>query len=167
MVSTAAEENGFEAWRQLHLRFEPELEDQKNVVLLQLHNIPPASSIEETKMKMVELRVRIAKAENIWGQALQEIQKKTAMLQILDPATRQHVAAQGTKDFTSLYVSVMNFCQGRQHVRTRGEGQGDEGEDRGDRPSRSIPRLPRRVWGGLLRVRSDTAYMEEVPHGKR
>ena len=29
VVSTVAEENGFEAWRQLHLRFEPELEAQK------------------------------------------------------------------------------------------------------------------------------------------
>ena len=29
VVSTVGEENGFEAWRQLHLRFEPELEAQK------------------------------------------------------------------------------------------------------------------------------------------
>ena len=90
-----AEENGFEAWRQLHLRFEPELEAQKNVVLPELHNIPLASNIEETKTKMVELRVRIARAENILGEILQPIQKKTAMLQILDPVTRQQVAAQG------------------------------------------------------------------------
>ena len=76
VVSTVAEENGFEAWRQLHLRFEPELEAQKNVVLVELHTIPQAHSIEETKTKMVELRVRIAKAENILGQSLQEIQKK-------------------------------------------------------------------------------------------
>ena len=34
VISTVREENGFEAWRQLHLRFEPELEAQKNVVLL-------------------------------------------------------------------------------------------------------------------------------------
>lgn len=110
VVSTVPEENGFEAWRQLHLRFEPELEAQKNTVLLELHNIAPAGSIDETKTKMVELRVRIAKAENILGEILQPIQKKTAMLQILDPVTRQFVAAQGALNFVELYTGVMKFA---------------------------------------------------------
>ena len=78
VVSTVREENGFEAWRQLHLRFEPELETEKNVVLLELRSIPAATTIEETKAKLTELKVRIAKAEDILGNSIQEIQKKTA-----------------------------------------------------------------------------------------
>ena len=54
VVSTVAEENGFEAWRQLHLRFEPELETQKNVVLVELQNIEQASSVKETATKMLD-----------------------------------------------------------------------------------------------------------------
>ena len=55
---------------------EPELEAQKNIVLIDLHNIPAANSINETKEKLVELRVRITKAENILGVRIQEVQKK-------------------------------------------------------------------------------------------
>ena len=39
VLNAVKSENGFEAWRQLHLRFEPELEAQKNTVLMDLHNI--------------------------------------------------------------------------------------------------------------------------------
>ena len=92
VISTVSDENGFEAWRQLHLRFEPELEAQKNVVLLELHSIPPATSIEETKAKLVELRCRIAKAEDILGDPIQQMQKMTALLQVIDPITKQHTA---------------------------------------------------------------------------
>ena len=109
VVSTVKEENGFEAWRQLHLRFEPELEAQKNVVLMDLHNIEVATTIEETKNKMVELRVRITKAENILGVVIQEIQKKTALLQIIDPITRQHTA-RVKGGFEEFYVTAMNFA---------------------------------------------------------
>ena len=68
IITSVNKDNGFEAWRQLHLRFEPELEAQKNVVLVELHNIPGASTIEETKAKLVELKVRITKAEDILGE---------------------------------------------------------------------------------------------------
>ena len=71
VISTVKDENGFGAWRQLHLRFEPELEAQKNVVLMDLHNMTAATTIEETKNKMVELKVRITKAENILGVEIQ------------------------------------------------------------------------------------------------
>ena len=100
VVSTVNEENGFEAWRQLHLRFEPELEAQKNTVLLELHNMIAANTIEETKGKMVELRVRIAKAESASGMKVEDMQKKTALLQILDPVTKQHMAKVTNAEFS-------------------------------------------------------------------
>ena len=70
VISTVRAENGFEAWRQLHLRFEPELEAQKNTVLYDLHSIDAAKSIEETKIKLVELKVRIARAEDVLDEPL-------------------------------------------------------------------------------------------------
>ena len=67
VVKNVREGAGFEAWRQLHIRFEPELESQKNTVLLELHSMEAARSIEETRGKLTELKVRITKAENIIG----------------------------------------------------------------------------------------------------
>ena len=109
VVSTVTDENGFEAWRQLHLRFEPQLQAQKNTVLLELHNMTAAATIEETKNKMVELKVRIAKAENILGMNVQDMQKKTALLQILDLVTKQHTATLVDAEFNTFYTKVMNF----------------------------------------------------------
>ena len=68
MIGTVAEENGFEEFRQLNVHFETELVVQNNIVLLELDNIAPATSIEGTKMKIVEIKVRIARAEDILGQ---------------------------------------------------------------------------------------------------
>ena len=93
----------------MHLRFEPELEAQKNVVLLELHSIPPATNIEETKAKLVELRCRIAKAEDILGEPIQEMQKRTALLQVIDPITKQHTATLKELDFSRFYTVIMNF----------------------------------------------------------
>ena len=109
IVSTVKDENGFEAWRQLHVRFEPELEAQKNKVLTDLHDIDAANNIEETKLKVVELKVRIARAEDILGVAIQEIQKKTALLRIIDPITRQHTARL-RGGFNEFYIEVMAFA---------------------------------------------------------
>ena len=67
VVSTVADDNCFEAWMRLNLLFEPELEAQKNPILLELHNIPAGNTIDEAKVRIVELKVRIARAENILG----------------------------------------------------------------------------------------------------
>lgn len=63
VVSTIADENDFEAWRPLLLRLEPELEVLKNAFLLEPQNIPAATTIEENKVKIVELEGRIRRAE--------------------------------------------------------------------------------------------------------
>ena len=110
VISTVRAENGFEAWRQLHLRFEPELEAQKNTVLYDLHSIEAARTIEDTKLKLVELKVRIARAEDVLDEPLHSIQKKTAMLHILDPISKQHMANTKYDDFNDFYTAIMNFA---------------------------------------------------------
>ena len=84
-------------------------------MLIDLHNIEAATTIEETKTKMLELRVRIVKAENIFGVPVQVIQKKTALLQIIDPITRQRTA-RVKGGFDEFYVYVMNFANNAETV---------------------------------------------------
>ena len=103
------DDNGFEAWGQLNLTFEPELEAQKNTVLLELHSILAATSIEETKNKIVELNARIARAEDILRTQILEMQNKNALLQVSDPITKQHTATRKVGDFNSFYTVVMHL----------------------------------------------------------
>ena len=109
VLSTAKNENGFEAWRQLHLAFEPQLEAQRNAVLLDLRSIPPSTSIADTKSKLLELKVRIKKAEDILIEGVADIQKVTALLQILDPITKQHTGTCADLKFNQFFIIVMKF----------------------------------------------------------
>ena len=101
-------------------------------MLLELHILTAATTIEETKSKMVELRVRIAKAENISGMSVQDIQKKTALLQILNPVTKQHTATLVDAEFNVFYAKVMNFTnnasvgQGGGNIKTINEKDDSE-----------------------------------------
>ena len=62
------------------MRFEPELEAKKSTVFLELHSISAATSIEETKNKIVELEVCIASVEDILRTQIQEMQQKAKKL---------------------------------------------------------------------------------------
>ena len=64
--STVSDANGVEDWRQFNMLFEPELEAQENTVVVELHNIPAANNIDEMKAAIVELKVRIARVEDIF-----------------------------------------------------------------------------------------------------
>ena len=72
----------------MNVRFEPEQEAQINTVLLELRTIPAANIIAETKVTIVELKVCIARAEDILRTQLQEIQKITALAQVAAPITK-------------------------------------------------------------------------------
>ena len=39
-----------------------------------------------------------------------DIQKRTALLQILDPITKQHIASVREADFNKFYTMIMNFA---------------------------------------------------------
>ena len=51
-MSTVTDEHGFEAWSQLHPRFEQELDAQTNIVRSELHSILAATFIEDIKNKI-------------------------------------------------------------------------------------------------------------------
>ena len=73
------------------------------------HDITPATSIDETKLKIVELKVRIARAEGILGQEVYFMQNTIAYPQILDTITKQHMCAVKSDNFDAFYTRVMKF----------------------------------------------------------
>ena len=98
-------------------------------------------TIEETNAKLVELKVRIARAEDILGGPIQEMQKKTALLQVIDPITKQHTATLSEGDFNKFYTIVMNFTNNASmgstfpdKVNSIGEKLKDSEEHRGCEP---------------------------------
>jgi len=66
--------------------------------------------LKKPQIKIVELKVRIPTAEDILGVQIQEMQKKTALLQVIDPITKQHTATLKQEDFAKFYTVVMNFA---------------------------------------------------------
>ena len=62
-----------------------------NALSLEPHRIPAATSIEETSVKLVEVKVRIARARDILGAEckVQYMQNITALFQVTDPITKQ------------------------------------------------------------------------------
>ena len=65
VISSALDEQFVEAWHQLAMRFEPELEVQATTLLVNLRSISAATSIEETKNKFVKIKSRICCSEDI------------------------------------------------------------------------------------------------------
>ena len=109
VVRTVADTNRSQAWRQLNFRFELELEAQTHKVLLDLHNITAADTLEETKVRLVELKVRIASADDLLGMQTQNMLKMPALIQVIDPITEQHVAMLKGTDLNTFLTRVINF----------------------------------------------------------
>ena len=84
--------DGLQAWKQRNLRFEPRLE---------LQNSPAANTIDETKVRAVEITARIDRAEKKLCMQLQEMQQMTVLLQVMHPTTKQHTAISVPTSITS------------------------------------------------------------------
>ena len=110
VIDIVAGENGFQAWQQLNWRFEPELEACPNTMVLKLHNIPAANTVEESTVKMVELKVRIARADNILGMQIRNMHKVTALRQVTDPIIKRHAETMNSHDFNDFYMRAMSFA---------------------------------------------------------
>ena len=94
-MSTVAEESRFEAWGQINLRLKPEQETQNNTVHFELYSILAVTSTAETKTKIVEVKVCIPMAEDILATQIQEMQKKTTLLQDVQRCRLQHLLHSG------------------------------------------------------------------------
>ena len=59
------------------MRLEPGLGALTKTVLLELHKMPAANTVEETKVKILALEVLIARAEDISRMQIQEMHMMT------------------------------------------------------------------------------------------
>ena len=116
VVTSVKGEDGFEAWRQLCLHFEPVLEARQGQIIAELGNLvrTPAKTIEETRKLVTELEKRKKRVEEITKEEVSQWHAKSVLLGILDPETKRHtVRYQGsTHTYQTFKNQVLTFANG-------------------------------------------------------
>ena len=99
VVSSASNRNGWEAWRKLHLQFEPALVMREAVVMAQFISMvnKRAKTPAETKTLLVELDERAKRVEEITGARTDNRHMMSVIMGILDSETMKHRAASWSK----------------------------------------------------------------------
>ena len=89
------DENGFEAWRQLNLRFGLSVAAKQGQAMCYVTSMvtKPAKTPAETRTLVVELERRVRMAEEITDRALDDGHTKSILCAILDPTTRAHTSS--------------------------------------------------------------------------
>jgi len=113
VVTGVREDNGWEAWRKLHLQFEPGLVMREAQVMSQYTNMvnKRAKNPQETRSLMVELEERAKRVEEISGEQIDSRHEMSVIVGILDPETLKHTAQfQGAKaNVNILKKKVLEF----------------------------------------------------------
>ena len=100
IVSSISDRNGWEAWRKLHLQFEPALVMREAVVMAQFTSMvnKRAKTPAKTKTLLVELEERAKRVEEITGERIDNRHMMSVIMGILDSETMKHTAQhQGSK----------------------------------------------------------------------
>lgn len=94
VVQGVRDEDGFMAWRALHLRFGPSVAARQGKVMCDLTQMVarPAKSPSETRTLVTELERRVRIAEDVTGESLGDSHLKSILASILDPTTRAHTS---------------------------------------------------------------------------
>ena len=113
-------EGGFEAWRQLHMQFEPKLVIRQGQVLADFSDMVsgPAKCIAETRDILTELEPRTGVVRDLTEQDVSDMHARSVLTGILDPQTRQHTAYRQADPFEHKN-SVFEF------VNAAGSSQGE------------------------------------------
>jgi len=92
IVSSVSDRNGWEAWRKLHLQFEPALVMREAVVMAQFTSMvnKRANTPAETKTLLVELDERAKRFEGITGGRIDNRHTMSVAMGILDSETMKH-----------------------------------------------------------------------------
>lgn len=95
VVQGVAEENGFEAWRQLHMRYSQSTAVKQGKVMCDVASMaqPVAKTAAETRSKVTELERRVRLAEEVTARKIDDGHKKSILAAFLDPTTRAHTTA--------------------------------------------------------------------------
>ena len=121
VIMTVGAEDGFEAWRRLHLQFEPKLLIRQGQVLADFSAMVsrPANSIAETRELLTELERRMKMVRDLTEQGISDMRARSVLIGILDPQTWQHTAYRLADPFEQFKNSVFEF------VNAAGSSQGE------------------------------------------
>ena len=94
VVMSVSEENGFEAWRCLHLQFEPKLTIRQGQVLAEFAAMVsrPGKTITETRDLITEMDRRLKLIRDLTHEGVSDVHTRSVLIGLLDPMTRQHAA---------------------------------------------------------------------------
>ena len=94
VVSTAPHRNGWEAWRKLHLQFEPALVMREAVVMANFTNMVSrrAKTPSETTALLVELDERAKRVEEAIGEPIDNRHRMSFVMGVLDSAPMKHTS---------------------------------------------------------------------------
>ena len=100
VVTSVSHHNGWEAWRKLHLQFEPALVMREAVVMASFTNMVSrrAKTPQEAKALLLELDERAKRVEEVTGEAIENRHRMSVVMGVLDSESMKHTAAfQGAK----------------------------------------------------------------------
>ena len=112
VVESIPHENGYRAWKELNLNFEPMLAGRQGQALNELQDVTRyrAKDPNETRRLVTELVSKIKVAEEITGEKISDLHARTLLLGLLDETTRQHTTSlHGTGTFIKFKIAVLEF----------------------------------------------------------
>ena len=114
-------EDGFEAWRRLHMQFKPKLVIRQGQVLADFAAMVSrrAKSVAETRELLTGLERRTKMVRDMTERGIFDMHARSVLIGILDPQTRQHTAYRQADPFELFKNSVLDF------VNAAGSSQGE------------------------------------------
>ena len=102
-------EDGFEAWRRLHMQFEPKRVIRQGQVLADFAATVsrPTKSVAETRELLTQLERRMKMVRDLTEQGISDMHARSILIGILDPQTRQHTAYRQADPFEQFKISVL------------------------------------------------------------
>jgi len=100
VVCSAPNRNGWEAWRKLHLQYEPQLVMREAVVMAAFTNMVAkrAKTPSESKTLLLELDERARRVEEVTGEAIENRHRMSVVMGVIDAESMKHTSAhQGAK----------------------------------------------------------------------
>ena len=100
VVGSAPNRNGWEAWRKLHLQYEPQLVMREAVVMSAFTNMVTrrAKSPQESKTLLLELDERARRVEEVTGEPIDNRHRMSVVMGLIDAESMRHTTAhQGAK----------------------------------------------------------------------
>ena len=112
VVMAVKGECGFTAWQRLKFRFEPSLAAKQGILLGELTTMVsrPAKAPSDLVSLITEVERKVKMIEDIISEPVSNLHKKSILVGILDPMTKQQMAMIQHLDFGHLREQVLQFA---------------------------------------------------------